>query len=93
MKAWVLWLLLVEAWIPHSHSQHWSYGLSPGGKRGLDDCLDQQINVPNGFLQLDKPGRVLASGAFSALARICRLKELHGDVADRKTERRAFKII
>ncbi|XP_061841712.1 progonadoliberin-1-like [Nerophis lumbriciformis] len=91
MKPWVLvlWLLLVEAWIPQSHSQHWSYGLSPGGKRGLD----QQINVPNGFLQLDKPCRVLASGAFSALATICRLKGLHGDVADRKTERRTFKII
>ncbi|XP_061907706.1 progonadoliberin-1-like [Entelurus aequoreus] len=86
----VLWLLLV---LPQSHSQHWSYGLSPGGKRGLDDCLDQHINVPNGFLQLDKPCRVLACGALSALATICRLKGLHGDVADRKTERRTFKII
>nr|XP_057927524.1 progonadoliberin-1-like [Doryrhamphus excisus] len=77
MKPWVLWLLLLEAIMQQSHSQHWSYGLNPGGKRGLNEYLNQQVNVADGFLKLGKPCSVLACGMLSTLAKMCRLKGFH----------------
>uniref|UniRef100_A0A3Q3LLI8 Progonadoliberin-1 n=1 Tax=Labrus bergylta TaxID=56723 RepID=A0A3Q3LLI8_9LABR len=44
-----LWLLLVCTAIPFGCSQHWSYGLSPGGKRELDNLSDTLNNIVEGF--------------------------------------------
>lgn len=44
-KTLALWLLMVGAVFPHGCCQHWSYGLSPGGKRELDSFSDTLENV------------------------------------------------
>ncbi|XP_061134992.1 progonadoliberin-1-like [Syngnathus typhle] len=45
MKSLVLWLLILTTSMQVIYSQHWSYGLNPGGKRELL-LLDKQTNVP-----------------------------------------------
>lgn len=45
MAVKLLALLLVGTLVPQHCCQHWSYGLSPGGKRGLDSISDTLDNV------------------------------------------------
>lgn len=44
-KILALWLLLAGTVFPQGCCQHWSYGLSPGGKRDLDNFSDTLGNV------------------------------------------------
>ncbi len=44
-----LWLLLVGCVLSLGGCQHWSYGLSPGGKRELDSLTDTLNNVSECF--------------------------------------------
>lgn len=41
----LLWLLLLGTLMPQGCCQHWSYGLSPGGKRELDSLSDTLASV------------------------------------------------
>lgn len=45
VRTLALWLLLVGTLVPQHCCQHWSYGLSPGGKRALDSLSDTLANV------------------------------------------------
>ncbi|XP_037113793.1 progonadoliberin-1-like [Syngnathus acus] len=91
MKSLVLWLLILATSMQVIYSQHWSYGLNPGGKRELL-LLDKQTNVPviDGFRQVEKPCRVVACGHLSLFAKICRMNEFHGNAAGKQSGRRTF---
>lgn len=61
-KILALWLLLAGTVFPQGCCQHWSYGLSPGGKRDLDNFSDTLSNVSirlTGFLSLSVYQRLL----------------------------------
>lgn len=45
MNILALWLLLLGSLVHQGRCQHWSYGLSPGGKRELDNLSDTLGNV------------------------------------------------
>uniref|UniRef100_A0A3Q2YBB7 Progonadoliberin n=1 Tax=Hippocampus comes TaxID=109280 RepID=A0A3Q2YBB7_HIPCM len=89
MKFCVLWLLILATSV-QVICQHWSYGLNPGGKRELHP-FNQQTNVVGGFQHLGKPCRVLACGDLSPFAKLCRMKEFHGNTAGRQSGQKIFK--
>uniref|UniRef100_A0A667Z478 Progonadoliberin n=1 Tax=Myripristis murdjan TaxID=586833 RepID=A0A667Z478_9TELE len=70
----VLWLLLLGTLMPQGCCQHWSYGLSPGGKRELDSLSDTLI--VGAFPQTDIPCSVLGCAEESPFAKLHRLKGL-----------------
>ncbi|XP_071338373.1 progonadoliberin-1-like [Trachinotus anak] len=45
VKTLALWLLLAGTLVSQHCCQHWSYGLSPGGKRELDSLSDTLADV------------------------------------------------
>ncbi|XP_047448360.1 progonadoliberin-1-like [Mugil cephalus] len=88
-KTLALWLLLVGAVFPHGCCQHWSYGLSPGGKRELDSFSDTLENL-EGFPHMEAPCRVMGC-AEEPFAKIYRMKGLIGSMADRENGHRTYK--
>uniref|UniRef100_A0A667Z4V7 Progonadoliberin n=1 Tax=Myripristis murdjan TaxID=586833 RepID=A0A667Z4V7_9TELE len=72
----VLWLLLLGTLMPQGCCQHWSYGLSPGGKRELDSLSDTLASVIGAFPQTDIPCSVLGCAEESPFAKLHRLKGL-----------------
>nr|AFU08234.2 gonadotropin-releasing hormone 1 [Thalassoma bifasciatum] len=75
-----LWLLLVAAVIPSGCCQHWSFGLSPGGKRELENQSDTLDNVVEVLPHVDDLCSVLRCGEQSYLANNCRRKGALGGV-------------
>uniref|UniRef100_A0A8C9ZMC2 Gonadoliberin n=2 Tax=Sander lucioperca TaxID=283035 RepID=A0A8C9ZMC2_SANLU len=86
-----LWLLLVAAAWPQGCCQHWSYGLSPGGKRDLDSLSDTLANLVEGFPRVDTPCSVLGCVEESPFVKMYRAKGFLGSVADRENGHRTYK--
>ncbi|XP_028313194.1 progonadoliberin-1-like [Gouania willdenowi] len=84
-----LWLMLVGTVMLQGCCQHWSYGLSPGGKRELSPFTDTLNNQrPEAFSHVDHSCSVRAE--VSPFTKLYRLKEL-GSLTDRRNGRRAHK--
>ncbi|XP_031427041.1 progonadoliberin-1 [Clupea harengus] len=45
-KCVLLWLLLIAAVVLQSSAQHWSHGLSPGGKREAHSLTEVMEGLP-----------------------------------------------
>ncbi|XP_070690055.1 progonadoliberin-1-like [Pempheris klunzingeri] len=87
-----LWLLLAGSVLSQGCCQHWSYGLSPGGKRdlvGLSHTLSNQMD--EGFPHVDAPCSVLGCEEESPFAKMCRMKGFLGSVTDRENGHRTYK--
>ncbi|XP_034727292.1 progonadoliberin-1-like [Etheostoma cragini] len=69
-------LLLVAAEWPQGCCQHWSYGLSPGGKRDLDSLSDTLGNLVEGFPHVDASCSVPGCAEESPFANIYRAKRM-----------------
>ncbi|XP_033974226.1 progonadoliberin-1-like isoform X2 [Trematomus bernacchii] len=82
-KTLVLCLLLVAAALPQGGSQHWSYGLSPGGKRDLDSLPDTLDNLVEAFPHVETHCSVLACAEESPFAKMYSTKGFLGSVTDR----------
>nr|AEI54997.1 seabream-type gonadotropin-releasing hormone precursor [Epinephelus adscensionis] len=90
-KSLALCLLLVGAVLPQGHCQHWSYGLSPGGKRDLDSLSDTPGNILEGFPHVDTPCSVFGCVEESPFAKIYRTKGFLDSVTDRGNGHRPYK--
>nr|AGV22101.1 gonadotropin releasing hormone 1 [Trichopodus trichopterus] len=88
MAVKLLALLLLGTLVPQHFCQHWSYGLSPGGKRGLDSISDTLDNMVEEFPRVDTPCSVV-SCAESPSAKIYRMKAFFD--TDRGNGRRTYK--
>ncbi|GLD52655.1 progonadoliberin-1 [Lates calcarifer] len=91
VKTLALWILLVATLVPQHCCQHWSYGLSPGGKRELDSLPDTLGNVVEGFPHEDTQCSVLGYAEESPFARVYRMKGVFGSVTDRENGHRTYK--
>ncbi|XP_041856160.1 progonadoliberin-1-like [Melanotaenia boesemani] len=87
---WPLCLLLVGSLLLQGSCQHWSFGLSPGGKRDLESFTDKLDNI-EGFPHMDAPCSVLTCAEKSPFARIYRMKGLLASVTDRENGQRLYK--
>uniref|UniRef100_A0A8C6SI13 Gonadoliberin n=1 Tax=Neogobius melanostomus TaxID=47308 RepID=A0A8C6SI13_9GOBI len=67
LKLLVLGVITAQVW-----SQHWSFGLSPGGKRELDGLSHTLSNIIERFQPVDTP--CSAVGCAEELAKMHRLK-------------------
>uniref|UniRef100_A0A3Q1K5K0 Gonadoliberin n=1 Tax=Anabas testudineus TaxID=64144 RepID=A0A3Q1K5K0_ANATE len=93
MAVKLLALLLVGTLVPLHCCQHWSYGLSPGGKRDLDItplCNVFLQQIVEGFPHMDTPCSVV-SCAESPLAKLYRIKGFLNSVTDRGNGQRTYK--
>nr|BAV10389.1 progonadoliberin-1 precursor [Takifugu rubripes] len=83
-----LWLLLVGSLMSQLCCQHWSYGLSPGGKRDVDHLSDSVdtvvVSVPHAETSSALLGCVENAAAFS---RIFGIKEILNSRTDRRAKR------
>ncbi|KAM9392112.1 progonadoliberin-1-like [Pholidichthys leucotaenia] len=86
-----VWLLLMGTVFPLGRCQHWSYGLSPGGKRDLDSFSDTLENVMEEFPHINVPCSVFGCTERSPFAKIYRLKDLLGSVTERESGHRTYK--
>ncbi|KAK2837594.1 hypothetical protein Q5P01_014806 [Channa striata] len=87
----ILVLLLMGALVKQHCCQHWSYGLSPGGKRELDSISDTLDNIVEGFSHVDMPWSVLGCEEESPFARLYKIKGFLDSVTDRQNGRRTYK--
>ncbi|XP_039978785.1 progonadoliberin-1-like [Xiphias gladius] len=88
VKTLALWLLLVGTLVPPHRCQHWSYGLSPGGKRELDSLSDTLGNLVEGSPHVATLCSVLGCAEESPFAGIYRMKGFLGSVTDRENGHR-----
>ncbi|XP_029294874.1 progonadoliberin-1-like [Cottoperca gobio] len=91
-KNLALWLLLVGAVLPQGRAQHWSYGLSPGGKRDLDILSDTLDNLVEAFPHVDTPCSVLGCAEESLFPKIYRTKGFLGSVPGRDNGHRTDEL-
>nr|AJP70557.1 gonadotropin releasing hormone I [Amphiprion sebae] len=90
-KALALWLLLVGTVLLPGSCQHWSYGLSPGGKRELDSFSDTLCNIAEGFPHMDAPFSAFGCTDESPYAKFFRMKGLLGSVTNKENGHRTYK--
>uniref|UniRef100_A0A665UCP4 Gonadoliberin n=1 Tax=Echeneis naucrates TaxID=173247 RepID=A0A665UCP4_ECHNA len=90
VKTLALGLLLVGTLVPQHCCQHWSYGLSPGGKRELDSFPDTLANVIESVPHVDSPCSALQCPGDSPLARIYKMKGFLGSIMDRDNGHRTY---
>ncbi|XP_068994525.1 progonadoliberin-1-like [Embiotoca jacksoni] len=90
-KTLALWLLLAGTVLPQGVCQHWSYGLSPGGKRDVEIFPDMLGNIVEGFPHVDAPCSVLGCAEESPFAKIYRMKGLLGSVNEKENRHQTFK--
>ncbi|XP_061585812.1 progonadoliberin-1-like [Cololabis saira] len=83
VKMWTL-MLLLGAVLPQGCCQHWSFGLSPGGKRELDGFPGTLDSVVEGFPHRDATCSVLSRAEEPPFAKVYRVKALPGSVTNRK---------
>ncbi|XP_041642926.1 progonadoliberin-1-like [Cheilinus undulatus] len=86
-----LWLFLVFAVILPGCCQHWSFGLSPGGKRELDDLSNTLDNIIERFPHADALYSVLGCKEKSPLDKTCREGGLFGSATKREKRERKYK--
>nr|AGP75909.1 seabream-type gonadotropin releasing hormone [Trachurus japonicus] len=91
IKTLALWLLLVGTLVPQHCCQHWSYGLSPGGKRELDSLSDTLANIVEAAPHVERPCSIWSCAEESPFAKIYRMKGLLGSVTDSKNGHRTYK--
>ncbi|XP_060927984.1 progonadoliberin-1 [Limanda limanda] len=91
VKTLSVWLLLLGTLVPELCCQHWSYGLSPGGKRELDSLSQTLGNVVEEFPRVDSACSVLGGAEESPFAGIYRIKGFLGSITDRGNGRRTYK--
>ncbi|XP_072288602.1 progonadoliberin-1-like [Eucyclogobius newberryi] len=84
LRLWVFGLITSQVW-----SQHWSFGLSPGGKRELNGLSQTLSNIVERFQPVD--ARCSVVGCDEELPKIYRLKGILDNVADMDNGHRAFK--
>nr|BAC56849.1 seabream-type gonadotropin-releasing hormone precursor [Oreochromis niloticus] len=85
-KILALWLLLAGTVFPQGCCQHWSYGLSPGGKRDLDNFSDTLGNMVEEFPRVEAPCSVFGCAEESPFAKMYRVKGLLASLAEGKTD-------
>ncbi|KAM4746018.1 progonadoliberin-1-like [Anableps anableps] len=90
-KMLTLWLLLVGTVLSLGSCQHWSFGLSPGGKRELVGFPNTMDSLFEGLVHMDPPCDVLDCAEKSPLAKIYRIKGLLGSVPERDHGHQPFK--
>uniref|UniRef100_A0A8C6SFQ9 Gonadoliberin n=1 Tax=Neogobius melanostomus TaxID=47308 RepID=A0A8C6SFQ9_9GOBI len=85
LKLLVLGVITAQVW-----SQHWSFGLSPGGKRELDGLSHTLSNIIERFQPVDTP--CSAVGCAEELAKMHRLKGflVRENIVDTDDGHRAF---
>ncbi|XP_029018347.1 progonadoliberin-1-like isoform X2 [Betta splendens] len=83
-------LLLLGTLVSQHGCQHWSYGLSPGGKRGLDGLSDTLDNIVAEFPHVDAPCSVV-SCVEAPLAKMYRMRAFLDGVTDRENGHRTYK--
>ncbi|KAM9359889.1 progonadoliberin-1-like [Symphorus nematophorus] len=87
-----LWLLLVgTVLLSQGCCQHWSYGLSPGGKRELDGLSDTLGNIVEGFPRVETPCAVLGCAEEPPFPKMYRMKGFLDTVTDRENGHRTYK--
>ncbi|XP_070820852.1 progonadoliberin-1-like isoform X2 [Chaetodon trifascialis] len=86
-----LWLLLVGAVLSQGGCQHWSYGLSPGGKRELDGLSDSPGNMLEGFPRVDPPCSALGCAEEPLYPKMYRMRGFLDSVSNRDNGHRTFK--
>ncbi|XP_058491824.1 progonadoliberin-1-like [Solea solea] len=74
VKSLALWLLIVGTLAPQLCCQHWSYGLSPGGKREVDGLSETLGNVDVAFPHMDSPCGVSGCAEEPPFGRVYRMK-------------------
>ncbi|KAK7933901.1 hypothetical protein WMY93_004797 [Mugilogobius chulae] len=74
LQFWVLGLITSQVW-----SQHWSFGLSPGGKREVDGLSQTLSNMVETFRPVDSPCSVVECG--EELPKMYGLKRLYVSVS------------
>ncbi|XP_035999443.1 progonadoliberin-1 [Fundulus heteroclitus] len=93
VKTLSLWLLL--AWtvglLSLGSCQHWSFGLSPGGKRELDVSPDRLDSIFEGLAHMAAPCSVPGCAEESPFAKFHRLKGLLVRVHEREHGHQALK--
>nr|ABS50339.1 seabream-type gonadotropin releasing hormone 1 precursor [Rhabdosargus sarba] len=81
-----LWMLLLVVVVVMMMSQgccqHWSYGLSPGGKRDLDGLSDTLGNIIERFPHVDSPSSVLSCAEEPHVPKMYRMKGFIGGERD-----------
>ncbi|XP_041792306.1 progonadoliberin-1-like [Chelmon rostratus] len=82
-----LWLLLVGTVLSQGCCQHWSYGLSPGGKRELDGLSDTLGNIVEGFPACS----VLGCAEESPYPKVYRMRGFLDSVSNRENGHRTYK--
>nr|AAW51121.1 pejerrey-type gonadotropin-releasing hormone precursor [Monopterus albus] len=91
VKTMALWLLLVGTLVPQLYCQHWSFGLSPGGKRELNSLSDTLGNIVEGFPHVDAPCSILRCAEELPFASIYRMKGFLDGVTDTENGHRTYK--
>ncbi|XP_073322714.1 progonadoliberin-1 [Pagrus major] len=87
-----LWLLLVVMMVmSQGCCQHWSYGLSPGGKRDLDSLSDTLGDIIERFPHADSPCSVLGCAEEPPFPKMYRMKGFIGSGTDRDNGHRTYK--
>ncbi|XP_022068449.2 progonadoliberin-1 [Acanthochromis polyacanthus] len=90
-KTLALWMLLVGTVLLPGSCQHWSYGLSPGGKRELDSFSDTLGNIAEGFPHMDAPFSAFGCTEESPYAKFFRMKGLLGSVTNKENGHQTYK--
>uniref|UniRef100_A0A3B3YWR0 Gonadoliberin n=1 Tax=Poecilia mexicana TaxID=48701 RepID=A0A3B3YWR0_9TELE len=90
VRTLTLWLLLVGTVLSLGSGQHWSFGLSPGGKRELDGFPNTLDSIFEGFAHMAAPRNVLGCAEESLPAKIYRMKGLLGSMSEREHGHQPF---
>uniref|UniRef100_A0A671WRE5 Progonadoliberin-1 n=1 Tax=Sparus aurata TaxID=8175 RepID=A0A671WRE5_SPAAU len=90
---WMLLLLVVVMMMSQGCCQHWSYGLSPGGKRDLDSLSDTLGNIIERFPHVDSPCSVLGCVEEPHVPRMYRMKGFIVPKRDKKKHKINNKLL
>ncbi|XP_062307990.1 progonadoliberin-1-like [Osmerus eperlanus] len=83
----VLWLLLLGALIPQACCQHWSFGLSPGGKRAADGLSETLESIVEDLPKMDGPCSLYDCTKVWPNVRLYRLRTLLAGLTEKNSGR------
>ncbi|XP_038152565.1 progonadoliberin-1-like isoform X2 [Cyprinodon tularosa] len=90
-KTLTLRLLLLGTVLSLASCQHWSFGLSPGGKRESDGFPDMLDSIFEGLANAEAPCSVLGCAEESPFAKFYRMRGLLARVPEGERRHQAFK--